>query len=99
MTLLFDDEVSCLADADDVVNCCRMAIICPRGRFYPDKNYGSSIIKGSNLGEYLAAARQAVSEIDGVFIKNAEFDGETVNYEIMVNNDERSMKIAFEKNI
>ena len=76
-----------------------MWLIAAGWQLYPDKNYGSSIIKGSNLGEYLAAARQAVSEIDGVFIKNAEFDGETVNYEIMVNNDERSMKIAFEKNI
>lgn len=98
MTFLYD-EISCTADADSILNDCRMALNCPLGKFYPNKNFGNSLTKYSELGELLSAARLAVCHIDGVFIKRVEKQRDTVELIIMINEEERRLLVTLEKNI
>lgn len=98
MTFLYD-EISCTADTDSVLNHCRMALRCPLGSFYPNKDFGNSLTEYSELGELLSAARLAVCHIDGVFIKSVEQLWDAVELIIMINEEERRLLVALEKNI
>lgn len=95
----FNDERFCTADTDSVLNDCRMALYCPFGNFYPNKNFGSLLAKYSESGELLSAARLAVCNMDGVFIKGIEQDWKKTELIIMINDDERRLLVSFEENI
>ena len=97
MILLYDK--SCHTDIESVLNDCRMAVICPLGKFYPDKNYGNSLLKSREADELLAAARLAVRNIDGVFIKTAEMKDNSIEFDVMINNDIRRMSVTIEQNL
>lgn len=97
MTFLYD-EIYC-ADTDSVFNDCCMALNCPLGRFYPNKDFGNPLTKYNELGELLSAARLAVCNIDGVFIKRVEKIWNTIELIIMINDDERRLSVNIEKNI
>lgn len=98
MTFFYDEQF-CTADTDSVFNDCRMALNCPLGSFYPNKNFGSSLTSSSESGELLSAARLAVCNMDGVFIKGIEQDWEKTELIIMINDDERRLLVSFEENI
>lgn len=81
----------------EILKSCVAAIKCPRGKFYPDKNFGSHILNVSDnraKDELLAYARQAVSEIDGVYVKYAEISGENAVFTILINDEQRQVNIA-----
>lgn len=72
------------------------AICCPRGKFYPDKNYGSKI-KGSVTAltdkQLLDYARQAVSGMDGVTVKSVDTGSNNIKFTILVNNERGQVSI------
>ena len=66
-----------------------------RGKFYPDKNFGSHIFSSKAKDEdYIAGfARQAVSAINGVYIKSAKIKDNTFEFTVIINNLERQVLI------
>lgn len=80
----------------EILNSCAAAIKCPREKFYPDKNFGSQILNASDKmasDELLAYARQAVSEIDGVYVKSADVSGDNAVFTILINDEQRQVSI------
>lgn len=96
MTASFNSDTVSLVSADDILENCVMAIICPLSKFYPDKNFGNRIRKSIDCGELLASARQAVRNIDGVFIKNMCINNGMAEFTIMINDEERRVSIGIE---
>jgi hypothetical protein len=70
-------------------NCFR-ALSCPRGSFYPNKNYGSQLKASDNtLTEQMAMnyAIQAVSDFDGVLINDVELGENYIKFFVLINNE------------
>lgn len=67
-----------------------------RGRFYPDKNFGSKIKISQNNAEILAYARQSVDGLDGVFVKSAVKNNNSVTFILTVDGKERSVIADFD---
>ncbi|MCM1114355.1 MAG: hypothetical protein NC397_02540 [Clostridium sp.] len=91
---IYNDSISKEADVNTVIHDAVMAVKCPAGEFYPNKNYGSKICSGDELNKILAAARQAVCRIDGVIIKSAAGLDDGVELTISVNDAERKVRIS-----
>ncbi len=73
-----------------------------RGRFYPNKNFGSRIyeINGEPFSEYaLSYARQALDETDGVFALKCEIKDGCAVFVLLINNEEREVRIQLENNL
>lgn len=73
-----------------------------RGKFYPNKDFGSLIyaIDESLKAAYLdAAARQAVDSLDGVYIKNVSYSGNDAVIVLTANDTERTVIIQNEDNL
>lgn len=98
MTVVCDGMFG-LADANSIAEDCRKTAVCPLGRFYPNKNYGSVIREYSDINTLLAAARCAAGKIDGVFIKNACKKNGVAVLSVLVNDEERTVSINLEENI
>ncbi len=81
---------------DEILKCCVLAVNCPRGSFYPNKNFGSKI-KTINMtlsaDELLAYARQAISDIDGAFVKNVCVSSGSADFIFIINDEEREVNI------
>lgn len=78
------------------------AIKAHRGKFYPNKNFGSMLYsakRGINSSFAEALARQALDEIDGVFVEKAETDNDYITIYLAVNDEKRTVSIPFENNI
>lgn len=70
---------------------CAIAVSCPKGKFYPDKDFGIDIAAqrySSNTGAVLAYARQAAAKIDGLYIKSAEITDGDIILTVIVNDEE-----------
>lgn len=81
---------------NSVIEDCIVAIMCPRGEFYPDKNYGSKIkFAGSAIDEdrLLCYARQALNDMDGVYVKSVCKTDGTAQFILSVNNEERQVTV------
>lgn len=81
-----------------VLKDCVTALGCPRGEFYPDKDFGSHIkrVKSTaDSGELLAFARQALAEFDGVYVKSAVPNENGADFAVMINDEERRVRILF----
>lgn len=81
---------------NSIMQDCVTAIICPRGKYYPNKNYGSHIFEcnGSTpCQELLAYARQAVSDISGVYVKGVSVDKDAAVFTLLINNEQRQVSI------
>lgn len=79
-----------------------LVLTAKRGKFYPDKNFGSRLYKIADepRAEYaLNYARQAVSSIDGVYIKSADVSADQIVFTLTVNDEERQVSINIENNI
>lgn len=66
------------------------------GKFYPNKDFGSYIKENKEAPEdlcFLVYARQAIDDIDGVYIKSAKKNGKQVSFIILVNDEERVVNI------
>lgn len=82
-----------------VLTDCVTAFICPRGEFYPDKDYGSQIMKNivtADIQTLLCYARQAVSEMDGIFVKSAVKEKDNILFNILINHEEGQVSIPVE---
>lgn len=93
-------------NTDSIINSiltdCAAALVCPRGEFYPDKDYGSRIRKEMqelDLQTLLSYSRQALSNMDGVFVKSAEKGDEKIIFNISINDDERQVFVPVEQNL
>lgn len=78
---------------------CAAAFFCPRGGFYPNKEYGSKIkqnIACAQNNELLCYARQAVSGIDGVFVCSAAQNDGTVIFTVMINDEKQEVSVNYE---
>ena len=83
-------------DINSILQDCFVAMLCPRGDFYPDKNFGSHIkyaLKASGESELLAYARQAVHSMDGIYIKCACKGRDAVVFTVVINDAERQVSI------
>lgn len=82
---------------DNILVNCITAMKCPRGKYYPDKNFGSHILecsKNTENQELLAYARQAVSDIDGVYVKSVQTSGEQAVFTLLINDRQRQVTIT-----
>lgn len=73
-----------------------LALKTKRGKFYPDKNFGSRIDNTLSNEEILAYARQAVSALDGVCIKSAEKMNNKVFFALVLNEEERQVMLSYD---
>ncbi len=79
-----------------------VAINTKRGRFYPNKNFGSFIKESTAvpIEEYaFAYASQAVDGIDGVYVKSAKAIEGAIKIKLIINNAEKEVVIALENNV
>ena len=83
----------------DIMNACKMAIYCKKGNFYPDKDFGSQIRLSKNINEMLSFVRSAVSNLDGVYVKSLDFDDTVISVNVLINDEERQVKIELMKTI
>lgn len=94
---VFDDNgrLQTVEYIDEVIQNVVLALFTKRGRFYPDKDYGSYIRFSDKIPEayLLAYARQAVDSIDGVYIKSAEICGKTVKFKVWIHDEERTVSM------
>lgn len=99
--MIFNDnkEISAFENVQTVLESCIMAIVCPLGRFYPNKNYGNLLRSGKDRGALIASARNAVSRLDGVYIKNARIDSGRIIFDVLINDEARSVSINLEQNV
>lgn len=67
-----------------------------RGRFYPDKNFGSKIDVSLSEMEILAYARQAVSSLEGVCVKSAQKLDNKITFQLVLNEEERQVMIDYD---
>ncbi len=67
-----------------------------RGKFYPDKDFGSNIKQSSvcNAALALAYARQAVDDLDGVYVKSCVYENDGFSFCILLNDEERLVRIV-----
>lgn len=73
-----------------------------RGRFYPNKNFGSRIKESAELPreEYVFAyAVQALDKIDGVTVKSASVENGEARIKLTVNGLEKEVKVQLENNL
>ncbi len=91
-------ETDCI---DELLQNAVIALYAPRGDFYPDKDYGSYLLDLKTAdGERAAClARQAVSRLDGIFIKSASETQNGPEFIITVNGSERRVLIDHERYI
>ena len=81
---------------DEVLQNAALAITAKRGRFYPNKDFGSQIYKIDcrPFEEYaLCYARQAVDGINGVYIKSVKLQKNTLIFSVTINDIEKEVKI------
>lgn len=79
-----------------VLNDCITAFVCPVGEFYPNKDYGSQIkrhISSIDKEHLLSYARQAIRNMDGVYVKTVSSDNAGVRFTVMINEEERQVHI------
>lgn len=80
----------------DIVNLCRVATFCEKGKFYPDKNFGSRIFETlKNERLMLSYIRMALSKIDGVYVKDMTYVPieNLITINVLVNNEERQVYV------
>lgn len=79
-----------------------VALSTRRGRFYPNKSFGS-YIKGNAeqpLCEYaFAFASQALDGIDGVYVKSAAEAENGLKINLIINSQEREVTVRLENNL
>ena len=80
----------------EILQSCVLVLNCPRLKYYPNKNFGSHLkAQGNDITVKLALdyARQAVKELDGVFIKSAGYCDDGIIFDVLVNNEEGEVTV------
>lgn len=87
---------------DEVLQNIKLLLTASRGSFYPNKNFGSNLkrINAQPFEEYaLAYARQALQCVDGVRVVKARLNNNTLNFDVIINEEERQVTLELENNI
>ena len=84
-------------DAAWLLRAAATALYAQRVKFYPDKDYGSRLLELRPCDSVCAAslARQAVNNIDGVYVKSAIRTENGWEFILAVNNEERQVFIDY----
>ena len=79
-----------------------LSLICERGKFYPNKDFGS-LLKGLNkepFEEYAAACiRQAVEVLDGVYLKSVAKIENGLSIVLLINEAEEEVIFPINENV
>ncbi len=80
---------------DELLQNVALNIRTEKGKFYPDKNFGSHIFSAEyKTDKYIIGlARQAVSSLNGVYIKSVKITDKSFEFTVIVNNLERQVFI------
>ena len=81
---------------DELARSIKFLLNARRGKFYPNKNYGSLLrdIFLEPKSEYaLSYARQALDGIDGVYVKSAKLRNNNYIFSLIINGYEREVEI------
>ncbi len=81
---------------DEILKNAVRCLTVKRGKFYADKNFGSKISASQSNAEILAYARHSVDGLDGVFVKSAVKNNNSVTFILTVNGEERSVIADFD---
>ncbi|MBE6816906.1 MAG: hypothetical protein E7520_04295 [Ruminococcaceae bacterium] len=86
---------------DELLQNAAILLSAHRGKFYPDKNFGSRIYKATQpLEESIAAyAVEALGTLDGVYVKSVSIDGSAAYIRLMINNTEKGVLLNLEHNL
>ena len=86
---------------DEVLQNAKLLLKAIRGRFYPNKNFGSHIRENSDISAAYATAyaRQALDSLDGVYVSSARRENSDIIIKLLINGEEREVSIALENNI
>lgn len=79
-----------------------LALCACRGKFYPNKNFGSrlALIDKEPAALYAVAyAREALDGLDGVYVKNAVLENGVYKIQLWINDEEREVLIASHENL
>lgn len=79
---------------DEVIQMAKMLLVTHRGKFYPNKNFGSFLT--SNLpypsDEYaLAYSRLALEGLDGVEVSSAHIENDVLYVNLTINSEEKQV--------
>lgn len=67
-------------------------------RFYPDFDFGTLLYKNGAQAFLLCCANQAVSRIDGVFVKKIRLNNGFLMMDVYINDAERQVCLQLEHN-
>ncbi len=87
---------------DELLQNAALAIGCKRGRFYPDKDFGSrlSMLCREPIEEYAESyIRQALSALDGAFLKKVTRGDGVLTAEFEINGEEKEVVFQLEEGI
>lgn len=88
------DNIQSVEYIDEVIQTIKMLLVTQRGKFYPNKDFGS-LLKQSlpqPSEEYaLAYARQALEGLDGVFVNTVRVDNGTIYLNVSINSEEKQV--------
>lgn len=88
---------------EQVLQDLRTALFCRRGRFYPNKEFGSTAAAAASSYPYhenlLAAARRCLEKYEGVLVKNAHFENGQARLTIVFYGQETEVAIHFDTNL
>lgn len=75
-----------------------MRLTARRGRFYPNKNFGTEFLPSCIPTREWAMAygRQALDDADGVYLKNAVVNKNEVTYFLSINGIERQVTVKYD---
>lgn len=92
-----NDDYENHEEIESVLNDFIMAYKCPRGKFYPDKEYGREMSEDAfnRKDRLLASARQAAEVLDGVYIKKIDLkEGCAAEIYVLINGCERRVNVS-----
>ena len=81
----------------DTIYWCMVNTFCERGKFYPDKNFGSRIFETlTNKRLMLSYIKMALSKIDGVYVKDMTYVPieNLITINVLINNEERQVYVT-----
>lgn len=87
---------------EDLLQKVLLALKAKRGKFYPNKDFGSRLneIEKEPFEKYAESyARQALDGFDGVFVKKVIKDGNALTFQLLVNEREEEVILQIEEDI
>lgn len=90
-----NDGLQTIDYIDEVLQNVKILLTAGRGKFYPNKNFGSMLdreLRKPINETALAYSRLAVEDMDGVFISSAQVASDSVIIDLTINGEEKQVK-------